>query len=289
MAKSVHILYNSHNTPKTETFQKEGACMMNLKKLCVGAMLAGAMLGVAGISSPVDAGKIEDIQARGTLLVGSTGDYKPMSYLNKETGVYEGFDCEVAELLAKSLGVSVEYVPTTWKTLQEDTMAGKFDIAISGITRTFAREQKMNMSRGYLTFGKTILCRKEDAGKFKSEADLNRKDVRVMCNPGGTNEKFALENLPDCTLLIHPQNAEIPGLIAEGKADVMITETMEARRYVRDDPRLAAPLIDEPFTKSRFGILMAKGDQDWLNYVNFFMEEKETDGTLDRLEEQYIK
>lgn len=262
---------------------------MDLKKLCAGALLTATLFGIGGMTPSAEAGKIEDIQARGTLLVGSTGDYKPMSYLNKETGKYEGFDCEVVELLAQSLGVTVEYVPTTWKTLQADTMAGKFDIAMSGITRTFAREQKMDMSKGYLLFGKTILCRKADAKKFKSEADLNNKNVRVMVNPGGTNEKFALSNLPDCTLLVHPQNAEIPGLIAEGKADAMITETMEARRYVRDDSRLAAPLIDDPFTKNQFGILMQKGDQEWLNYVNFFMEEKEMDGTLEKLEEAYIK
>lgn len=113
--------------------------------------------------------------------------------------------------------------------------------------------------------------------------------MRVMVNPGGTNEKFALSNLPNCTLLVHQYNAEIPGLIAEGKADAMITETMEARRYVRDDARLAAPLIDEPFTKSSFGILMQKGDQDFLNYVNFFMEEMDDNDTLDKLEDKYIK
>lgn len=259
---------------------------MNLKKLTAGALLAVALLGLSGFA---EAGKIDDIKARGTLLVGSTGDYKPMSYLNKETGKYEGYDVEVMELLAQSLGVKVEYVPTTWKTLTADTMAGKFDVAMCGITRTFARAQQMDMSKGYLIFGKTILVRKADADNFKSEADLNNKKVRVMVNPGGTNEKFALANLPDCTLLVHPQNAEIPGLIAEGKADAMITETMEARRYVRDDARLAAPLIDDPFTKNQFGILMQKGDQEFLNYVNFFMEEKEMDGTLDKLEDQYIK
>lgn len=69
----------------------------------------------------------------------------------------------------------------------------------------------------------------------------------------------------------------------------MITETMEARRYTRDDARLAAPLLDDPFTENQFGILMQKGDQVWLNYVNFFMEEKDMDGTLDKLEDQYIK
>ena len=196
--------------------------MVNLKKLCVGALLATTICGMGALTPSAEAGKIEDVQARGILLVGSTGDYKPMSYLNKETGKYEGFDVEVAELLAQSLGVKVQYVPTTWKTLQADTMAGKFDIAMCGVTRTFAREQKMNMSHGYLTFGKTILCRKADAKKFTSEADLNKNSVRVMVNPGGTNEKFALSNLPNCTLLVHPQNAEIPALIAEGKADVII-------------------------------------------------------------------
>ena len=160
---------------------------------------------------------------------------------------------------------------------------------MSGITRTFAREQKMAQSHGYLVFGKTILCRKDSAKKFKTLADMNRKDVRVMVNPGGTNEKFAVANLPDCTLIVHPQNAEIPGLIAEGKADIMITETMEARRYVRDNDKLAAPLIDEPFTKNNFGILMQQGDQIFLNYVNMWMEEMELNGTMDRLEDKYIK
>ena len=92
--------------------------MVNLKKLCVGALLATTICGMGALTPSAEAGKIEDVQARGILLVGSTGDYKPMSYLNKETGKYEGFDVEVAELLAQSLGVKVQYVPTTWKTLQ---------------------------------------------------------------------------------------------------------------------------------------------------------------------------
>lgn len=263
--------------------------MLNFKKLMAGGLLAATILGLGSFAQSVEAGKVEDIKERGYITVGTTGDYKPMSYLDKATGKYEGFDTELSQLLAKSLGVEVKFVPTTWKTLTADTMAGKFDVAICGITRTYARQQVMDMSDGYLKFGKTILCRKADAKKFKSEADLNNPKVRVMVNPGGTNEKFALSNLPNCTLLVHPQNAEIPSLIAEGKADVMITETMEARRYIRDDARLAAPLIDDPFTKNQFGILMKKGDQDFLNYVNFFMEEIDFNDTIDKLEDKYIK
>ena len=84
------------------------------------------------------AGKLETIANRGTLLVGTTGDYKPMSYLDKETGKYEGFDYQLAENLAAALGVKAVYVPTTWKTLTQDTLDGKFDVALCGITRTLA-------------------------------------------------------------------------------------------------------------------------------------------------------
>jgi len=247
------------------------------------------VLALAGCTAALAAGKLDTIAQRGTLLVGTTGDYKPMSYLDKKTGTYEGFDTEAATMLAEALGVKVQFVPTTWSNLTKDTMAGKFDVAMCGITRTFAREKVMDMSKGYLLFGKTILVRKSDAGKYKNLESLNKKEVRVMVNPGGTNEKFAKANLPQATLLVHQQNAEIPGLVAEGKADVMITETMEARRYVRDNKKLAAPLVENPFTKNNFGILMAKGDQDFLNFVNMWMEEVQMNGTMAELEAKYIK
>lgn len=261
--------------------------MKTWMKYAAAAMAAAAM--TAGSMVNVWAAHLEDITARGTIRVGTTGDYRPMSYLNKETGVYEGFDAALAEEIASSLHVKVEYVPTTWKTLSADTQAGKFDLAICGITRTYDRERTMAMSDGYLLFGKTILCRAGDAKKYQSIADIDRPEVKVMVNPGGTNEKFAHEHLPHATLLVHEQNAEIPGLVAEGKADIMITETMEAVRYTRMDKRLGAPLVYKPFTKSRFGVLMAKGDQDFLNYVNFVLAEMEMSGKMAELENTYIK
>ena len=259
--------------------------MKKLLGFCLALMLALTSL----TALAADNGKLQEIAQRGELLVGTTGDYKPMSYLDKTTGSYEGFDTEAATLLAQALNVKVRFVPTTWSKLTQDTLDDKFDIAMCGITRTFAREKVVNLSKGYLVFGKTILVRKADAGKYKTLADLNKPAVRVMVNPGGTNEKFAKANLPKATLIVHPQNAEIPGLVAAGKADVMITETMEARRYVRDNAKLAAPLVNAPFTKNDFGIMMKKGDQDFLNFVNLWMEEVQFNGTLGQLEAKYIQ
>ena len=230
----------------------------------------------------------EEIRASGVLRVGTAGDYQPMSYLDPETNTYVGFDAELAEDLAASLGVEIEYVKTSWPTLMEDTLAGKFDLAICGITVTDARKEQALMSDGYLGNGKTVLCRAEDAEKYVSLEAINRPEVRVMENPGGLNEKFARENLPDATLIIHDVNQEIPGLVAAGEADVMITEILEAGYYVGQDDRLAAPLIFEPFNHGDLGVLMPKGSEELLDYVNRFLAEEAASGRIDELAEKYI-
>ena len=144
------------------------------------------------------------------------------------------------------------------------------------------------MSNGYLGNGKTVLCRAEDADKYTSLEAIDRPEVRVMENPGGLNEKFARENLPNATLIIHDVNQEIPGLVASGEADVMITEIMEAGYYVGQDSRLAAPLIYEPFTHGELGVLMPKGSEDLLELVNTFLDEERENGRIDELAEEYI-
>ena len=231
---------------------------------------------------------LDTIKTSGVLRVGTAGDYQPMSYLDPETGSYVGFDAELAEDLAAALGVKIEYVKTSWPTLMEDTLAGKFDLAICGITITDARKEQALMSDGYLENGKTVLCRAEDADGYTSLDAINRPEVRVMENPGGLNEKFARENLPNATLIIHDVNQEIPGLVASGKADVMITEIMEAGFYVGQDDRLAAPLIYEPFTNGELGVLMPKGSEDLLDYVNEFLANEKKTGRIDELAEEYF-
>ena len=101
----------------------------------------------------------------------------------------------------------------------------------------------MSDAYGEGAFGKTILCRKSDAKKYQSLADIDKSEVRVMINPGGTNEKFAHANLKKAKLIVHQENADIPRQVAEGNADIMITETVEAARYIELNDKLAAPLM----------------------------------------------
>ncbi len=232
--------------------------------------------------------KIDKIKQKGTLLVGTTGDYRPLSYLDPQTQTYWGFDAELAEIIGNDLGVKVQFVPTSWPTLTEDMHNEKlFDLAMCGITITDARKETMLMSEGYLRNGKTILCRKADAARFTSIDSINQPGVRIMVNPGGTNEKFANANLTNAQITIHQKNEEIPSLIAQGKADIMITEIVEAPYYVQNDPRLAAPLLTQPFNHNQIGVLMRKGDTDLLNYINRIITTCKSNGTLKRLHEKY--
>ena len=235
-----------------------------------------------------DNGKVAEIVERGTLLVGTTGDYRPLSF-REEDGTYWGFGIEVAQEIARHLNVEIEFVKTSWPTLTAGVQAEPqlFDMAIGGITITDARCETMLMSEGYLANGKTILCRATETNRFQCLADIDKTEVRVMVNPGGLNEKFANENLTHATIIVHQKNEEIPSLVAEGKADVMITEITEAPYYVKTDTRLAAPLMNEPFTHGKIGVLMRKGQEDLMDVVNTTIRKMKSDGTLRRLHEKY--
>ena len=110
---------------------------------------------------------IQRITKRGKLLVGTTGDYRPLSYREAD-GNYWGFGIEVAQKIAERIGVGIEYVQTSWPTLTADVQAEPqtFDLAIGGITITDTRKETMLMSNGYLANGKTILCRAADANRY---------------------------------------------------------------------------------------------------------------------------
>ena len=266
------------------------------KHVLLSAVLTGVFLLTSGCASTwlqrggePERPAISRIETRGCLLVGSTGDYHPLTWRDPETGRWEGFCIDVAERIASEMGVRAEFVQTSWPTLAADVQSERpaFDLAIGGITVTDARKQKMAMSNGYLANGKTILCRTEDAGRFRALADIDRPDVRVMVNPGGLNETFARAKLPHAKLLVHGRNEEIPSLVADGRADVMVTEIVEAPWYVRSNPRLAAPLLSKPFTKGEIGVLMRKGQDDLLAFVNAVLGKMAADGTLDSLKAKH--
>ena len=262
--------------------------LMNKKLTFIFLLLSSSLVFSSCRENTPSRTTVERIQQRGTLLVGTTGDYRPLSY-REDDGTYWGFDIAIAEHIARTMDVTVTYVPTSWPTLTADVQAEPqtFDLAIGGITITDTRRATMRMSDGYLTNGKTILCRMADTARFHSLADIDQPEVRVMVNPGGLNEQFARDSLTHATIIVYQRNEEIPAQVAEGNADVMITEVTEAPWYVQNDTRLAAPLLERPFTHGEIGVLMRMGQDDLLELINTLIASMKADGSLRTLHTQY--
>jgi cyclohexadienyl dehydratase len=191
--------------------------------------IAGALLALAGGGAAADSSHLDDIIARGLLKVGTTGDYRPFTALDKASGAYSGLDIDLALSLGAALGVKVAFVPTSWPNLAKDFDSGAFDIAMGGVSVTLERAKKGFFSIPYMREGKTPIVRCAARDKYQTLAEIDRPDVTVIVNPGGTNEKFDRAHLHAAQIVVNPDNAAIFDQLAAGKGDVMITDASETR------------------------------------------------------------
>lgn len=253
------------------------------------AAAAALVAGLLSFGQAAQAGpRLDKIMEAKVLRVGTPGDYRPFAI--KTDGGFAGHDIDVIEAMAKELGVKIEYVQTSWPNLMKDIQADKFDVAVGGITRNVTRIRQIEMLPGYAPFGKVALVRSADKAKFAAPEDLNQAAVRVIKNPGGTNEAYVLEHLKAAQVSTHEKNAEIPALIAEGKGDVMITETYEALVYSKADPRLYAAFMDAPLTpKSYLGFMLPKDDADYTRVMGFVWGQIDSRGALKQAADKWLK
>jgi cyclohexadienyl dehydratase len=189
-------------------------------------VLAVLFLGAPALAQ---ASRLDEILARGVLRVGTTGDYRPFTALDKTSGVYSGFDIDLAQSLGTALGVKVEFEPTSWPNLMKDFEAGAFDIAMGGVSVTLDRAKKGFFSAPYMREGKTPIARCADKDKYQTLADIDRPGVKVIANPGGTNERFDRANIHSAEIVLYGDNLTIFDEIAKGHADLMITDASETR------------------------------------------------------------
>ncbi|MGW5446615.1 transporter substrate-binding domain-containing protein [Streptomyces asiaticus] len=265
------------------------------------ATAAGSALAVGSTanSAPEDAPADRARQQRGTLLdrvpergvlrVCTTGDYRPFSHRDPRSGAYTGIDIKMAGDLAKSLDAKPKYVPTTWATLVDDLAAGRCDVGMGGVSVTLARARKASFSEPYLTDGKTPIVRCADKDKYRTLEEIDQPGVRVVVNPGGTNEQFARAHIKQATLTVHPDNTTIFDEIIAGRADVMMTDASETRYQSAIHPELCAVHPDEPFSFSEKAYVLPRGDAQFKEYVDQWVHLATHDGTYKKYEDEWMK
>ncbi len=221
-------------------------------------LIASTAVVLCALALPAAARPLAAIKADGTLRVGLTGDYAPFSLLGPD-GKIVGADVAMAGSLAKALGVKLAIVPTTWKTLKDDLVADKYDIGMGGISVTADRAAVGDYSVAVSHDGKRPIVRCADKDKFTSLTAIDKPDVKLIVNPGGTNERFAKANLTHAHLEVFPDNKTIFEQVADGKADAMVTDGAEVDYQSRRHPGVLCPAaVKDSFDHSDKAYWMTK-------------------------------
>lgn len=227
------------------------------------------------------ASSLEDIERRGRLRVGMSGDYQPFSLCEGEgrqdlgQEQCQGFDVDMARRLAADLGVGLEIIRFRWPKLMTDLIAGKFDLAMSGITIRPERTLVAIFTRPYLIFGAVVLV--ADVERFSSLETVNQPEVRLVVNAGGHLEKVARLRFPAVSLSTTRNNMTLPNFIAQGNADALLTDSLEAPHFLDTHPQLRAL---PPIGRDRKAYVLRREDQRLHEWVNAWLIERETDGFL---------
>lgn len=249
------------------------------------ASLLGGMTLLAGLAG---AGTLDDIQQRKKLRVGLEPMYMPFE-LNSKTGEIIGFDVDMAKRMARAMDVDLELVSTAWDGIIPALLTNKFDIIMSGMTVTQARNLKVNFADPYIVVGQTILIHKKHEGAVRSYKDLNDPKYKVTSKLGTTGEQAVKRLIPRATYLSFETEQEGVMEVVNGRADAFVYDSPYCAVANAQKGEGMLVFLDEPFTYEPLAWAVRKGDYDFINWLNHFLNQVKNDGTYDRIYEKWFK
>ncbi|AOB30051.1 ArtI protein [Bordetella sp. H567] len=227
------------------------------------------------------------VEQSGVLRVCTPGDYKPFSFQHAP-GEFEGIDVDLMQTLATALKAKPQYIKTTWANLLPDFVAGKCDIAAGGISVSLERQKQAYFSIPYMINGKTPLTRCENVSRFQTVEAIDQPSVRVIANPGGSNERFAKTRLSHAKLTMHPDNLTIFDELIKGQADVFVTEAAEAIVQSKAHPELCAVNPDKPLQYAEMAYLLPQGDDVFKQFVDQWLHLAQASGEYAQIRTKWL-
>lgn len=252
--------------------------------------LSAALLILFNLYSPTTlaAGKLEQIKQNGLRVCLEPG-YMPFEMADKQ-GKLIGFDIDLTALLIKELGApKLDLVNTAWDDIIPALLADKCDIIINGMSITDERSQKVDFTSAYIAIGQTVLLRKELADKVKSYIDLNDPKYKVITKEGTTSETVVKEQLPKAQYITIKLEGDAVTELLNGKVDAFIYDSPYNATAFGQRGQGKLVFLDSPFTFEPIGMAIRKGDPEFLDWLNHFIQTIQRNGTRQTLYNKWFK
>ena len=258
-----------------------------MKKVCLAVLLFTASL----FGGDIDLWKkstLNKIVQRGELRVGMEPGYMPFE-MKDTKGEIIGFDVDMAKAMAKAMGVKLKLIPTNWDGILAGLITGKYDIIMSGMTVTQERNLKVNFADPYIVVGQTMLVKKSLKSKIKSAKDLDKKGYKIATKLGVTGEIAARKFFKRAKIVTFETEADAAVEVLNGKADAMIYDQPYNTLFMAQKGAGKLIHLDAPLTYEPLGWAIRKGDPDFLNFLNHFLNQMKNDNVADEYNTLYKK
>jgi len=206
--------------------------------------------------------------------VGVSADYPPFAVARGEDVV--GFDVEVARRFARDTGRGIVLVRFRWPDLERDLAAGRFDVAMSGVTMRADRVLAGTFTRPVVETDAVAVTRYGVAARVR---DLDRVGGRIGVNRGGHLERVARRAFPHAEILTTDDNERLGEMLATGAVEAIVLDALEAD--AQGFGHRLGPLSHD--RKAYLG-----GDPALVGALDAWLAEREADGTLAGLREDWL-
>ncbi len=232
-----------------------------------------------------NAGKLEDIKARGTLVAGVKDSQPPFGFVDEDSRQLAGFEPELCAALAAKLGVKLELKPVTSATRIPMLEQGAIDLIAATMTHKIEREEKIDFSITYFPATQKLLVKK-DSG-IKSVADLAGK--KVGSAKGSTSEQNVKKAQPACEVISFETYPEAFLAMKQGKVVAVTTDAPILLGIRKSDENPDAwAIVGEDIAAEPYGIGLPENDSDFRDFVNVTLMEMWKSGEYQKLYDKWF-
>jgi putative glutamine transport system substrate-binding protein len=229
--------------------------------------------------------EIDEIKSRNVLRVGVKDDVPGFGFISPDTGLYEGFEIELARLIAMDLlgdPGKVDFTAVVTQTKGPALESGIVDLIIATYTITEERKQAFNFSSSYFIDALGFMVKKDS--RLKGMADMNGKIVGVV---EGATSRNALETAGrnsrlDFKILEFADYTETKDALDRDIVDVFVADKSILYGYGDENSHI----LPDAFAPQPYGIACAKSSAALAAYVNSLVTKWQRDGTIDALAKQ---